>query len=342
MIHFLVQPSLDIAPSTEVHGHVATQIQLDFLLFHHPFDLDKIRGRIFKNRLARHFHAYLEGSAILFLIGGKFNLPHQVSIGDSHDRHQQDHQIHASMEEKGQRAIVKTMPSLQGHAVQGRQQAMPTTLRSIRGRLCPSTLRRRRSGSGCQIHTQWDEHQGHKQGSAQCDGNGQCQAHEEKLPLALDQGYRKEHDHCRQSGHGDGEGDFSRTLNAGVADAHAILHEPINIFGNDNRIIHQKTDTDHQPQDAQHVEGLSREIHHREGNEQTHGYRQTDNQGKTETPKKEIKHQGSQHATYLTTLHQIENGRSHHPPLIEKQLHVHAGKQGSFPHLLNHGIEFLT
>ena len=129
--------------------------------------------------------------------------------------------------------------------------------------------------------------QGDKAGNQHGAGQGQGEFDEELAGATGHEGDRRVNRGQRQ-GHGDhGKADFLRPQQGGLHARHALFDVTVNIFEDDNGVIHHQTDGQHEGQQGQRVDGEAQHEHDGEGADQRHRNGDQRNQGRPQVAQEE-------------------------------------------------------
>ena len=141
-----------------------------------------------------------------------------------------------------------------------------------------------RGHHGSQRKGNYQRHQGGEH-------NGEAELAEQLARSALHESDGQKYDHVAQ-GHGDRcHADLHPSLLRGVSGIVSVLQETVDVFQDDNRVVHQNADTGGHAHEGHHIESESCGIHQKEGGNQGSGDRDHDRGGRTPATQEEIQDQ---------------------------------------------------
>ena len=112
---------------------------------------------------------------------------------------------------------------------------------------------------------QRDEERGEEGGD---DGEAEAEHPEREIAAALHQNQRQKHDDRGEGGHHDGEADLAGTDDGGARGLDAFLAETVNIFDDDDGVIHDHADGEEEAHHRGDVERPAGEKEDDDGAEQ--------------------------------------------------------------------------
>ncbi len=173
-------------------------------------------------------------------------------------------------------------------------------------------------------------------------GNGN---RERKLLVELaresaDESQRHKHRNQHQCNRNDGSRHLAHGAVGCVARAQARLDVSLHVLYHHDGVVDHNADRQHQPEEAERVDGKAEQVHDRKGADHRHRNRQQGNNGSTPGLQKDDHDQHHQCNRFQQGVHHGLDGRAHELRGVVNDFVVHAFRHG-FLQLAHHSLHII-
>ena len=149
------------------------------------------------------------------------------------------------------------------------------------------------------------------------DDHAESQVRKEVTADAVKETDREEYDGGGGSGGEHGKSDFHAALFRGFAGSHALLHEPENVFEDDDGIVDQTGEGERQASQKHGVDGTAHGVHYQETGQRRERNREKHGEGGARAAEEQQNHQSGERKTDAAFFQQVNDCGFYEDGLIE-------------------------
>ena len=157
---------------------------------------------------------------------------------------------------------------------------------------------------------------------------------------AADESRGHEHRAQHQRHRDDRPGHFCHRFQRGFARLESLRDETLDVFHDDDSIIHHDTDGEHEAEQREIIQRETKHLHHRERTDQRHGHGQQRNERRAPRLQEHDDHDDDEENRFNQRMQHRLDGRADELRRIVVHAVVHAGRE-SFLHLQHHAIDVI-